>query len=76
VKHAYLQMNASGIQCRLDDVHKKKKELRGLLQAADAKVIAQWTCPNLDSGYTINDSTDDPNCLCCPQETDFNVDEC
>lgn len=67
-------MNASGIQGRLHDVQQKKLELGELLRSAEATVIAQWTCPNLDLGHSINDTTDDPNCLCFPQENDFNVD--
>lgn len=67
-------MNASGILTRLSDVQKKISELGLVMNGASPLIVAQWSCPDLTSGQVINDTTDDPNCLCCPQLTDFDVD--
>ena len=70
VKHAYLQMNASGILERLSAVHDKIVELRALLKGSD--VVHTWTCPT-DIPQDTGGNTDDPNRICHPQVFDFDV---
>lgn len=70
-------MNASGILDRLRAVSDKILELHNILLGADPTIVDGWKCathnPNELKGEVVDDGTDDPNSICCPQESDFDV---
>ena len=77
VKSAYLQMNASGILDRLRTVSDKISELHTVLTGADPVIVNGGKCMMLKATGEegVDEGTDDPNSICCPQLSDFDVTE-
>jgi hypothetical protein len=70
-------MNASGILDRIKTVCDKISELHSILMGADGVIIDSWKCTTLKlhalNGEGVDVDTDDPNSICCPQLSDFDV---